>query len=611
MKKTWKMRLVLLGTLLFLVGCGNGNANNTEGNTENNSETKPPYEKFTVVFDKNTTPDDLTDDESFTYYTTGWGAQQKSSIVEVEYAEDAVIPSADVPKPTRKGYYFAGWQTVPVVEETDIINGVSKYQVFFGNKLSEVGEAKVNSADKEELELRKLYNEGMYIKDFDTLTEDGTLTLYARWVEAKEVYTEEDLRAMKNDLYGAYILMNDITLTEEWEPIGTYYSNYEYFSDSWWTYAFRGNLDGNGHTIYGLKVNGAKIDNLVDPEDSATIWHDDGNDANGAAGFFGAICYGSVKNLTFDGAQINVAGDNAYSGNYVYAATVACFDMATSFKEVHIKNSTVQVEYDDNDMTFRDRMFIAVGGMEAGSWSGTVSNCSVENTTVAVNTKHINSHGGEFYVGGMIGENYATIKNSTIDVDVKLDDKDNAAVAKDTELIVNIGGLGAANTSTSGCTVNADLDLTISKPVGEALVNVGGFAGSQRYMTAEKNTITGTIKTNFTLDETKGVANIGSVLGRIDAYYASVILMYADGVVCGAKENTANVTLNGVALTEQMPQTGYPSINGEFITYIAAKDFTDADGNFYAANVDAVVKKYGSYVPKEGMINNIMYIKVE
>lgn len=601
MKKTWKMLLVLLGTVL-LAGCGDGNANNTE---------KPPYEKFTIVFDKNTTPEDLTDDESFTYYTTGWGAQQKSSIVEVEYAEDAVIPSEDVPRPSRKGYYFAGWQTVPVVEETDIVNGVSKYQVFFGNKLSEVGAAKVATMDKEEKETRKLYEDGMYIKDFDTLKEDGTLTLYARWVEAKEVSTEEELRAIKDDLYGAYILTNDITLTQEWEPIGAYYSNYEYFNDSWWTYAFRGNLDGNGHTIYGLKVNGAKTENIVDSSDPNTIWHDDGVNADGAAALFGAMSYANIKNLTIDGAQINVAGDYAYSGNYCYAATLACFDMASSMKEVHIKNSKITMEYDDSDMTYAKSMFIAAAGLEAGGWSSTVSKCSVVDTTVSVNAKTTVAHGGEIYVGGMIGESYATIKNCNVDVDIILNDKDESTAKKDTMLTMSIGGLGAANTSASGNTVKADMDLTVSKPVGEASVNVGGFAGSQRYLTAEKNTISGTIKTNFTLDEAKGIANVGSVLGRVDAYYASLILMYADGVVCGAKENTSNVTLNGAALTEQMPASGLPSVNGESITYISTKDFTDADGNTYKANADEVVDKYGSYVTREDMINTIMYITVE
>ncbi|MBQ2901604.1 MAG: hypothetical protein IJE49_07125 [Agathobacter sp.] len=602
--KKWKALLLLLGTVFVLSACGNDNAGNTE------SEQNPPYEKYTIVFDKNTTSD-LTDDESFTYYTSGWGAQQKSSIVEIDYAEDAVIPTSEVPTPKRKGYYFAGWHTVPEVKDEDIVNGVSKYQVFFGNKLSEIGAAKVAVMDKKEKDARALYDDAMYIRDFETLTEDGTLTLYARWVEAKEVSNEEELRAIKDDLYGAYILTNDITLTETWEPIGAYYSNYEYFNDSWWTYAFRGNFDGNGHTIYGLKVNGAEIKNIVDSTNQDTIWHDDGKNANGTAAMFGAISYANISNLTIDGAQIHVNGENAYSGDYCYAATLACFDMASSMKNVNIKNTDIVVEYSDKDLAYAKSMFVAVAGLEAGGWSSTVSNCSVVDTKITVNAKTESAHGGELYMGGLIGECYATMKNNTVDVVLKLNEKDVSTAKEDTELLVNIGGMSAANTSSSGNTVNANMDISISKKHGNSLVSIGGYAGAQRYMTAEKNTVTGSIVTNFDLDEANSVVNIGSLLGRIDAYYASVILMYADGVTCGASGNTTNVTLNGKTLNEQMPESGLPSIDGKPITYVASKDYTDAEGNVYTANVDAVVEKYGSYVPKESMTYNIMYIKVE
>lgn len=56
---------------------------------------------------------------------------------------------------------------------------------------------------------------------------------------AYNITTEEDLRAMKYDLEGEFTLMNNITLTKDWEPIGT----------------FKGKLNGNGKIIYGLKVN--------------------------------------------------------------------------------------------------------------------------------------------------------------------------------------------------------------------------------------------------------------------------------------------------------------------------------------------------------------------
>lgn len=55
---------------------------------------------------------------------------------------------------------------------------------------------------------------------------------------AYNITTEEDLRAIKFDLAGEYTLMNNITLTAPWVPIGT----------------FKGKLNGNGKIIYGLTV---------------------------------------------------------------------------------------------------------------------------------------------------------------------------------------------------------------------------------------------------------------------------------------------------------------------------------------------------------------------
>jgi hypothetical protein len=83
-----------------------------------------------------------------------------------------------------------------------------------------------------------------------------------------EIYTAEDLKNIENDMYGIYILKNDIDLSTygEWEPIG-------YRSSS----SFYGKLYGNGYTINNLTIssgsysftgalfkdlNGAYIENL-------------------------------------------------------------------------------------------------------------------------------------------------------------------------------------------------------------------------------------------------------------------------------------------------------------------------------------------------------------
>lgn len=62
------------------------------------------------------------------------------------------------------------------------------------------------------------------------------------WGQTK-ITDEKGLKAMAENLAGDYVLENNITLSGEWEPIGT--------NDA----PFTGTIDGKGHTIYGLKIN--------------------------------------------------------------------------------------------------------------------------------------------------------------------------------------------------------------------------------------------------------------------------------------------------------------------------------------------------------------------
>ena len=56
------------------------------------------------------------------------------------------------------------------------------------------------------------------------------------------IYNEDDLNQMRYNLDAYYLLKNDITLTKNWIPIGTYNT------------PFKGGFDGGNHTITGLKI---------------------------------------------------------------------------------------------------------------------------------------------------------------------------------------------------------------------------------------------------------------------------------------------------------------------------------------------------------------------
>lgn len=112
---------------------------------------------------------------------------------------------------------------------------------------------------------------------------------------AVKISTVEDLLAIKNDLYGNYVLMNDIDLSSYgiWDPIGKLVAS-----------PFRGKLDGQGHKINGLTVN-ISID-------SASL----NNPAHGV-GLFG-VCDGArIQNLALTNVSVTVSTNSGYVYNNV------------------------------------------------------------------------------------------------------------------------------------------------------------------------------------------------------------------------------------------------------------------------------------------------------
>jgi hypothetical protein len=105
-----------------------------------------------------------------------------------------------------------------------------------------------------------------------------------------QIHNENELKAIRNDLSGSYILMNDITLTEDWIPVGDEENR------------FSGTIDGNHKSIYGLKFRNAARD---------------------GAGFIGIADGATIKNLSLIGAQIYGGQDvggivgRAYAPTYV------------------------------------------------------------------------------------------------------------------------------------------------------------------------------------------------------------------------------------------------------------------------------------------------------
>ena len=506
--------------------------------------------------------------------------------------EEAYIAAAPV-APVREGYHFAGWQTKAEITQNDIVNGVSKYLWLFGDKLSTTGVAKFNAMSDDEKEARGISEEVMLLDSADV---DGVVTLYARWVQEKEISDAQGLKDIAKDLYGAYKLTADITLTGEWEPIGAYFANYEYYNTEWWTYAFRGTLNGNGHTVSGLNITSAELNKNYSSEGSP--WHDDGVTCDGTAAMFSALAGANISNLTIASPVIDVT----YSGDYLYVGTLAAFDMTSTLTNIKVTDCEIEVTFDESKLTFRDNLFTVVGGLEAGGWTNTVTGCEVSGT-LTLNATNKVSHGGEIYFGGMLGENYSTMTTCKTDVVLSLNYKDEGTESTDSEMVINVGGLSGSGTSITGCTVKMSATVSAVKESGASSVNVGGIIGSQRYMTTRGNTVEGAITTTgCSLDETEGALNVGGVGGRIDVYYMLQILAYTPIASSGAENNVQNVTVNGVT-TDKIIADAISAIPGCW--YVAKGDQPDYGAT---SNIDAVIAVYGSYLPVDSLQNGIVFI---
>ena len=166
-------------------------------------------------------------------------------------------------------------------------------------------------------------------------------------------------------------LTGDITLTEEWTPIGNFENRYT------------GTFDGGGHTITGLTVNQKERGNV------------------GLIGYLGSG--GKVQNLTLENVNLN---GNLYVGGVVGYSNNGTVTACTASGSINGK------EY--------------VGGIVGSNYLGTVTACYNTSSTVngsylvggvvGQNNKGIvtacyNASGsiyGEGTVGGVVGDNYTS-----------------------------------------------------------------------------------------------------------------------------------------------------------------------------------------------------------
>lgn len=168
---------------------------------------------------------------------------------------------------------------------------------------------------------------------FRTYVNEGNLSVCAKLTD------DIDLK----DFCHAADASNNIE--KSWEPIGSY--------DSYPNKAYKGVFDGNGHTISNLYIK-------VQRE---------------GVGFFGCASGGSIKNITFDNAQVENTG-NDY--NYSMTGIVVGAGFATLQNLKTLNNCSVKS-----------------GAKSLGGIAGNAGNCSnLENNATVI---------GVYEVGGIVG----------------------------------------------------------------------------------------------------------------------------------------------------------------------------------------------------------------
>lgn len=119
----------------------------------------------------------------------------------------------------------------------------------------------------------------------------------------KQITTAEELAAIRNDLGGSYVLVNDIDLSdyENWTPIGRTLNS-----------AFKGIFDGQGHKITGLRISKEYSSGTL-----TGVYY--------AVGLFGVCSGANIRNIAIEGGSVSVSLTGGYQYEGAMDATHSLF----------------------------------------------------------------------------------------------------------------------------------------------------------------------------------------------------------------------------------------------------------------------------------------------
>ncbi|MDD4280452.1 MAG: GLUG motif-containing protein, partial [Candidatus Sumerlaeales bacterium] len=333
-----------------------------------------------------------------------------------------------------------------------------------------------------------------------TVVMDCNKSVTVHFRKKYEISTLTELQAVKDDLAGHYILMNDIDAAEtaSWNsgagfvPIGTA------------TAPFTGLFDGNGKKIKGLTIKYSS---------SSPVY----------VGMFGYIGSGStIRDLGLEGG--NVSCTNTYSGSgisiSVYVGGLVGYSGGT------ITNCYASGEVSCTKISMNSSSFVYVGGLVGWQAGGTITNCYTSGEVIG--TSSFSVHVGGLvggHEGGSITNCYASgsvIGTGSSNVDV------GGLVGYSGGTITNCYASGEVSGSSSsyvyvGGLVGRQNSGSITNCYATGAVSGGNFVGGLvGYHT------TGTITNCYASGEVSGTT-VGGLIGF--SYYITITNCYATGRV--------------------------------------------------------------------------------
>ncbi|MBN1185191.1 MAG: InlB B-repeat-containing protein [Bacteroidales bacterium] len=422
-----------------------------------------------LIFRGGASPEPLNFIESVSYTVKfNLNNENQDTLASISVEENGILQIDDKPIPTRSGYRFAGWYTSAACKPHE--------EWLFGKML--------------EFPMPNARDSSMLVTK--------SMTLFAKWVSPVHIKDIAGLVAIQNDLKGWYILDNNIDMSgfTNWTPIGEYDHTYEWARGEWWSKAFQGIFDGQGHTIYNLHLTNSERQMLA---------------------LFGSVANGEIVNLKIDNCIIDIVS----SGNYV-SPLVAILKEDSGYK-AKIENCTVSNLKTKINFSYSNpnHIFSSVTGLAAGAWKGSISYCHVSGA-ISLETNGIGGTGGELYVGGIVGEGYSNTIGCSSDIDITVSMKV-SPLNKDQALKLFVGGLQASATNVKNAISTGDIKIEGCPSITE--LYVGGLIGSERYGVIENCASQSKIYI-----QDAHVAQIGGIVGEFSKTYGGI------GTAFGVKE---------------------------------------------------------------------------